>query len=109
MLYRCLGLGQTDFLTQLCERRFRPIAGLNVTLQPWLKLSIACLCLVLGLDVCHSEPLLITLVGYALLLRVPTYAWLAWRDYRAIKEARFALMLRRRLDSPSRDRAMKAA
>jgi len=93
MTLRCASGGETDLLTQLCEDNSLPMARLKLQVQPWLKLLIAFVCLTLGLRLlCDSGPFVI-FVGFALLIRVPSYFYIGWCDFRALKDARLALSL----------------
>lgn len=54
--------------------------------RPWRKLLIACVSLTVGLPLFLHTPMLISLIGFALLIRVPAYCYLAWCDYQSRQE-----------------------
>jgi len=94
MTFECVDIRQIGSLVGTNHQESRRTPSLKLRLQPWLKAAIACACLALGPRLLYDAPPLIQFVGFALLIRVPAYCYLAWCDYRALKEARVAMTLR---------------
>ncbi|HTX39537.1 MAG TPA: hypothetical protein VME43_31175 [Bryobacteraceae bacterium] len=94
MTFECVDIRQIVSLAGTNHQESRRVPSLKLRLQPWLKLSIACVCLFLGPRLLHDSPPLIFATGLALLLRVPAYCYLAWCDFQALKEARVTMTLR---------------
>jgi hypothetical protein len=73
-----------------CEPNSRPVPGLKLRIQPWLKLFIGFLCLMQGLCLlCFTDPLRIVMGLVLLVISVPSCCYLGWRDYRELQEDRF--------------------
>jgi hypothetical protein len=81
-----------DFFLQT-SRNPRRTARLKLEFRPWSRLLIACVGLILGIRFLCDPSTLVTLMGLALLVRVPAYFYLAWCDYGRRKEARLTLTL----------------
>jgi hypothetical protein len=89
----------TTFLIGICKHNSSENAGPKLRVQPWLKLLAGCACLLLGLRLLFEPLPLVSLLGFALLLRFPSYCYFSWCDYRDRNEARRRLTLDEYLDS----------
>jgi len=94
MTFKLVAAEQTASLVQIYRANTQVIDRVKLRIQPLVKLTIAFLCLTLGLRLLNDNtPFLVSLVGISLLMRAPAYLYFAWRDYCEFKEARVALMM----------------
>ncbi len=93
MTLECV-IRRTDSWILTCAQNSRPIPSLRLRVQPWLMLSIACVCLTQALRLLFTSDSLGIPLGLVLLLIFPRCCYLGWRDSRALKEHRVALALR---------------
>jgi len=70
------------------QNKSLPIMAWSFRSEPWVKWLIASLCLGLGGRLLFYSGPVPLFVAAALLMRVPTYSYLGWCDYRAKQEAR---------------------
>jgi hypothetical protein len=99
----------TTYLMGIWKHNSPENAGPRLRVQPWLKLLAGCACLLLGLRLFSESLPLVSLLGFALLLRFPSYCYFSWCDYRDRNAARHSLTLDEYLASFSLNPARQAA
>jgi hypothetical protein len=109
MTSNAASIAQTVFLIQMGQQESQPITLQRLRFQPWLKLSIAFICLALGVRLLGDPRPQATIVALALLVRVPGYWYLGLCNFRALREARVALALGSYLQGYRRAPAAPAA
>jgi hypothetical protein len=94
MTFEAIHIRQSNSAILPGRQNSRAIPSLTLRLQPWLKLIIASICLTQGLRFLSDFDPIGNLMGFGLLVSVPSCCYFGWRDYRALQEARISLKLR---------------